>query len=434
MSNPQQTGGVERLMPPGGGPGEMFGNWKQRTPALSRLIPYFAIFSVIGSMFLYPYTCLCVSQVFDNYQVHRLLTTMFFDMGFLNALLTSIFLYLVVVRVEKEKGSVFTLHALLIMALLTNVLFLFLGGFFAYNPLTGGQVGISSFYCSFGMFPTFFALVVLECSFRPTEHRRVMCFPWTIPTKYMPFLLLLVCELLTFGNWRLDIVCGVIVGHIFSYWVLPLQLSAERMRNYENARALRWLAVRPNFVGVDPAGAPLPGPWSSPPFNSGGGNASGGFQQIPFSTGSGSSALNIAGPNPFTGRGYSLQDTGLSSSPSTGSPANPATEGHAAHAAAGPHPLAERYAEEQRRLKTQQEAAVSVHAVEVTGIKTNNINEETLIDIPEVVPSAPPASNSLSESQITRMMALGYTRADAVPALSHSGGDISGAVAFLQDK
>ena len=56
-------------MPGGGdGPGQMLESWKQRTPALSRLIPYFALFSTIGSLFLYKYTCLCISMVFDSYQ------------------------------------------------------------------------------------------------------------------------------------------------------------------------------------------------------------------------------------------------------------------------------------------------------------------------------------------------------------------------------
>lgn len=450
----------------------MFSDWKGRAPALSQFAPYLGLVSLIGSFFLLPFTRLWIDSVFKSYQVWRIFTSPFVDASFFQCIFGAVFFYICGSKIERKKGSIFLLHLLIVSSLLTNLMFTFFGGFFAYAPFFGFSTTIQNkvtgvetphpSFTSTGLYPLVFSIFVMETSLRNEERSRFLCFPWMVMTRSLPLVFLAFYQLfgLISGIVKFDAICGVAIGYLITYVLTDLQISPTRARNWEHASWLKWLSNRENFVAIDNGGTALPGVWSNdaqgqaqgPGFSMFGGGQQGGSggSQSAFSMpgGGGSGASSTGGGSgsgsggasthtdhskssstsrlsAFSGQGHSLGGNS-SSGGSAGSASAAAQNGTSRTSrAGGTHPLALRYAEKQQSDTADEPSMYG-----------DTENTEMLIDIDDDQGQTqrPQDRIPLFDIQLQHLMELGYTREDATPALEFSSGDVEKAVAYLQGR
>jgi hypothetical protein len=192
-------------------------------------------------------------------QVWRIVFAPLVSYSFFGAIWSLLLLYGTGAMLEMQRGTLYLMHATLVISLLSQLLFFLTFFVVGWNPLysvTGARSCSSTSNMSSGMWATCFGLMVLETQRSPVEVRRFMCFPCDVPTKYYPVALLIFFELLTYvlsQTLMWDIAFGVLVGYLVSSSP-RLQLSDERARALEHSPRLQWLVSKELFISVDMAG------------------------------------------------------------------------------------------------------------------------------------------------------------------------------------
>ena len=57
------------------------------------------------------------------------------------------------------------------------------------------------------------SLITLDCSENPEQTRRLLCFPWNIPNKYFPWIIVGLFCLLSFSI-QVDVILAAVVGFL----------------------------------------------------------------------------------------------------------------------------------------------------------------------------------------------------------------------------
>ena len=342
----------------------------------------------------------------------------FFDPTLFGGLLSLLLIWSVGLRLELMKGSIYLLYTTLFLSVFASVLHTFIIGFLTYFPEPSWslqQCGPGGLF--YGMWPTAFALMVVETQVSPQSHRPFMCCPFSVATKYYPLLLVLSFEIFQglSGTIRTDLLMGVLAGYLYVRFP-KLQVSDSKIQAWENSPGWSWLTEKHFFIGI--SARVLSGE-----MNDRGADVEAGQRQQRTSTNfgsgvsgraTGSSGGAAASNSVFQqGSGHRL---GSSSSSST-------------RAARPGAVLADRLARSSGAPPASSRPSPS--APTASSYRDESPSEFAAVPWNPNGGAAASGGSVVSESDINKLEELGYTYEDARHALQVNNGDLQRAVQFL---
>mmetsp|Transcript_1661 Transcript_1661/g.3252 ORF Transcript_1661/g.3252 Transcript_1661/m.3252 type:complete len:293 (+) Transcript_1661:95-973(+) len=188
----------------------MIDRWVAETPTVTRslslgLIVSFVIGTVLGS-----YSIATVPLfVLTRLEVYRLLLSPWFESQVLSLFIVLLWANRTGLKIENDLGSRPYAIALAQVAIAINIVFCALVVFLA--KATGAEALLVT-GCQ-GLFPSIVALLVIVPPRGPIS---IAFIPVAIPAKFAPYALVAFAMILN-GQLPLDLVCGVLVGHLYNW-------------------------------------------------------------------------------------------------------------------------------------------------------------------------------------------------------------------------
>eukprot|EP01083_Nonionella_stella_P193355 714219_1 len=208
----------------------------------SRSAPFFAfwlvIISLVGSALapVQMISTLFKNEPVKNFAAFPLFTSWLIPDSMLSGVVQAVFAYPLIQRLEISQGSACFLGYFSALGVAIQLTFAAL--VIVLNPV-GYPFEWVAGQTSLGLWPLLFALLPIEVqmSKRSTPVQHITCLPSSVPALVYLFVLCFIFEL---GQFRLDIICGLVLG-IFVSRLLPQTVhSAQRSLALEQTRFARF--------------------------------------------------------------------------------------------------------------------------------------------------------------------------------------------------
>ncbi|KAL9242535.1 hypothetical protein vseg_016526 [Gypsophila vaccaria] len=199
--------------------------------------------------------CFLPSAVISQFQVYRTYTSVLFHGSFLHVFFNMLALVPLGSELERIMGSVRLLYTMLLLGLSNAILHVLIALLVAYNPIHPYPDLMIS--CSIGFSGILFSMIVMETSLSGIQSRSVFGL-FNVPTKWYPWILLVVFQLLMTNVSFLGHLCGILSGFAYTYGLLNTFIPGTNFfSGIENASWLSTCVRRPKFIlctGGNPSG------------------------------------------------------------------------------------------------------------------------------------------------------------------------------------
>ncbi|EIE25750.1 rhomboid-domain-containing protein, partial [Coccomyxa subellipsoidea C-169] len=199
--------------------------------------------------------CLNPHILVERFQVFRLFTSAFFHAGLLHIGFNMLAFVPVAMSLERQLGSLQTLH-LLLMLILVGDIFYISASYLASFVLADARSYLAS--CAIGLSGAIFGLIVVDNACSGAQTRSIFGM-FTVSAKWYPWALLVFWQLLMPGVSFLGHLGGVLAGQAYVWgWLRWLMLSTSAYQAAEGWRGLDWCRRWDCYIAHTGAGAHPP--------------------------------------------------------------------------------------------------------------------------------------------------------------------------------
>lgn len=190
--------------------------------------------------------CFLPSAVLSQFQVYRIYTSILFHGSFLHVFFNMLALVPLGSELERIMGSVRLLYTTLLLALSNAVFHLFIALLVAHNPFHPYPYLMTE--CAIGFSGVLFSMIVIETSLSGVQSRSVFGL-FNVLTKWYPWILLVVFQLLMTNVSLLGHLCGILSGFAYTYGLFNLVMPGTSFfSGIENSSWLAACVRRPKFI------------------------------------------------------------------------------------------------------------------------------------------------------------------------------------------
>ncbi|KAF5473996.1 hypothetical protein F2P56_005939, partial [Juglans regia] len=190
--------------------------------------------------------CFSPSAVLSQFQVYRIYTSIFFHGSLLHVLFNMMALVPLGSELERITGSVRLLYMIILLATSNAIFHLLIALVVAHNPFHPYLFLMNE--CSIGFSGILFSMIVIETSLSGVQSRSVFGL-FNVPTKWYPWILLVVFQLLMTNVSLLGHLCGILSGFAYTYGLFNFLMPGTSF--YSSIEASSWLSScirRPKFI------------------------------------------------------------------------------------------------------------------------------------------------------------------------------------------
>ncbi|KAK9668590.1 hypothetical protein RND81_13G070400 [Saponaria officinalis] len=141
-------------------------------------------------------------------------------------------------ELERIMGSVRLLYTMLLLALSNAILHVLIALLVAHNPIHPYPHLMIT--CSMGFSGILFSMIVMETSLSGVESRSVFGL-FNVPTKWYPWILLVVFQLLMTNVSFLGHLCGILSGFVYNYGLLNIFIPGTNF--FSGIEKASWLST-----------------------------------------------------------------------------------------------------------------------------------------------------------------------------------------------
>jgi len=253
-----------------------------------------------------------------HFEIYRIVLSPFVSNSFITLILMLFFFPQMGTQLEQQLGSAAFGGLVLSLTLITNTAFAALCLFLSIFGMPEAML----YECA-GFWTVIFSLITIDCMKNPEQPRRLLCFPWDIPSQYFP--LAMYAFFCLFGRFELSFLVAIGTGYAYAKGFLDkAKFSEPYLESLEDTDGVLYNTSRTGTgwiftIRQDGSGggmyAPVSTAESAQQMNRsslGGGSTRGGFGGNARSAlGSASSGSGVSKPGEqFTGRGNVLANSG----------------------------------------------------------------------------------------------------------------------------
>ncbi len=216
-------------------------SWQERTAFTTRTITVsVVILSVLALFGLDLTTQLGNIPAFSvfHFEVYRLILSPFVNNSVITSIIMLLFFPAMGTQIEQQMGSAAFAGLFLSLTLCTNLAFAAICTFLSFFGMPEALL----LDCS-GFWVQLFSIITLDCMKNPELPRRLMCFPFDIPSMYFP--LALFGFFCLFGGFQLSFAVGILVGYAWHRGHLDMfKLSDSYVESLEDTGGMLYSTSR----------------------------------------------------------------------------------------------------------------------------------------------------------------------------------------------
>eukprot|EP00002_Diphylleia_rotans_P013117 TRINITY_DN2555_c0_g1_i2.p1 TRINITY_DN2555_c0_g1~~TRINITY_DN2555_c0_g1_i2.p1 ORF type:complete len:433 (-),score=89.36 TRINITY_DN2555_c0_g1_i2:215-1513(-) len=285
--------------------------WYESIPIITRYIMTLCVSVYVFGLIFGQYTfelCMSPYMVAYQYEVWRLLPSVFLHGGILHLLFNMMAFIPMGKQLELIIGSTNFFHLIMVFSILSNILTILISLIALYNPLYPYPNFMVQ--CGIGFSGVIFGLIVIQTQTSRAETQSIFGF-FTVPTKYYPWILLIVLQVIMPNVSFLGHLCGILCGYLYMMGYLNgISLSPTTVAKIERVWPMSLLVNKPLFISNPSSGGLGPSRTENTAGSSTGasGNSYLGSMMPRF----GSSTPSASTPQNFQGSGRALGSGGAS--------------------------------------------------------------------------------------------------------------------------
>jgi len=293
--------------------------WQEKTAFVTRFlvltVSILTLLSFVGLDFTVYFANIPAFSIM-HFEIYRIVLSPFVSNSFITLILMLFFFPQMGTQLEQQLGSAAFGGLVLSLTLVTNIAFAALCLFLSIFGMPEAML----YECA-GFWTVIFSLITIDCMKNPEQPRRLLCFPWDIPSQYFPLAMFAFFSL--FGRFELSFLVAIGIGYAYSKGFLDkAKFSEPYLESLEDTEGVLYntsrtgagwvFTIRQDGSGGGGGGyAPVNTTESAQQMNRslGGGSTRGGFG----GSASASSGAANSGSKPaeqFAGRGNVLANSG----------------------------------------------------------------------------------------------------------------------------
>lgn len=277
--------------------------------------------------------CMQSMMVFHYLQVYRLLTSVFLHGGVLHILFNMMAFIPMGSGLERLVGSFNFFYLILIFALVSNLLNLTIS-LLALNVARYPRFAME---CGIGFSGVLFGLIVIQTHLSNAETQSIFGF-FRVPTKYYPWILLVMLQVIMPNVSFMGHLCGILVGYMYCRGLLnAILLSPERIAWCESKWPVSSLTRQSAYITGSSYSLPAPATSSAPAGGASAASSSSSMLSRAFGSGSASSsAASSSAGGGSAGQGTAFPGAGQALGSRDAAPAKPPSKPPGTYAAMPP--------------------------------------------------------------------------------------------------
>ncbi|CAA6662818.1 unnamed protein product [Spirodela intermedia] len=190
--------------------------------------------------------CFLPSEVISHFQVYRIYTAVLFHGSLLHVLFNMLALVPLGTELERIMGSVRLVYLMLLLATSNGLLHLIIALTVANNPFHPFPSLMNE--CAIGFSGVLFSMIVIETSLSGIQSRSVFGL-FNVPTKWYPWILLILFQFLASNVSLLGHLCGILSGFAYTYGIFQYVTPGPAFYSaVESSSILSSCLRRPGFI------------------------------------------------------------------------------------------------------------------------------------------------------------------------------------------
>ncbi|XP_022842794.1 rhomboid-like protein 15 isoform X1 [Olea europaea var. sylvestris] len=190
--------------------------------------------------------CFLPSDVISRFQVYRIYTAILFHGSLLHVMFNMLALVPLGSELERVMGSIRLLYIIILLATSNAILHLFVALLVAYNPFHPYENLMNE--CAIGFSGVLFSMIVIETGLSGVQSRSVFGL-FHVATKWYPWILLVVFQLLMPNVSLLGHLCGILSGFAYTWGLFKFLIPGTSF--YSSIESFSWMSScvrRPKFI------------------------------------------------------------------------------------------------------------------------------------------------------------------------------------------